>query len=327
MSTNIVILDGYTTNPGDNPWEPLEELGELTVYDRTPEDRQVILERAAGAEVLLSNKTPLEAEVLKELPQLEFICMLATGYDVVDVEAAAELGVPVANVPEYASASVAEHTFALLLELTRHVGAHDEAVRRGEWTECADFTFWNHPVTELKDKTLGVVGWGHIGQRVGEIAHGFGMDVLATTGSWKPSPKWEPFEWVEAEELFERADVVSLHCPLTEATRRLADAEMIGRMKEGAFFLNTARGELVDEEALAEALDEGRLGGVAVDVVADEPIQPEHPLLEVEGDNCIITPHNAWTSLEARRRLLESAAENVAAYLEGEPINLINEVK
>lgn len=316
----IVILDGYTTNPGDNPWDPIREFGNLEVYDRTPEGE--ILQRARGAEILLTNKTPLRRDVLEQLDDLGFIALLATGYDVVDVDYARDRGIPVSNVPEYGAQSVAEHAIALLLELAHKVGMHHRAVQRGEWCESPDFTFWNESLTELGGKTMGIVGYGDIGARVGRIASAFGMRVLASTHSSKPNPDYGPFERVDNDELFRRSDVVSLHCPLTDTTRDLIDASRLDEMKDSAFLVNTARGELVVEEDLVEALESGEIAGAAVDVVSKEPMEPDNPLLD--APRCVITPHNAWTSIEARRRLMNTTAENIEAYLAGEPINLVN---
>lgn len=316
----IVVLDGYTTNPGDQTWEPLREFGSLEVYDRTPRER--ILERCRGAEILLTNKTPLRRGVLEQLQAVEFIGLLATGYDNVDVDFADELGVPVSNVPEYGTESVAEHTVGLILEASHRIGEHDRAVRRGEWFDCPDFTFWNGPIVELAGSVLGIVGFGRIGRRVGRIGSALGMDVLASTGDSVPEPEFEPFEHVENDELFERADVVSLHCPLTDETVELVDEETLRRMKELAFLVNTARGELVDESALAAALRTGEIARAAVDVVSREPIEPDNPLLD--APDCIVTPHNAWTSHAARGRLIETTADNIRAYLEGDPIHVVS---
>lgn len=319
---DIVVLDGETINPGDNPWRPVREHGDLEVYARTPDDE--IVDRARGAEIVLTNKTPLTEEIFEELPDLEFVSELATGFDNVDVEAAAERGIPVSNVPAYSTASVAEHAIGLLLELTHGIGLHDRAVDDGEWENSPDFTFWKRSLTELDGKTIGIVGWGRIGRRVGRAAHAFGMEVLGSTHASSPSPDLERFERVDNDALFRRADVVSLHCPLTAETRRLVDAERLAAMNDSAYLLNTARGELVDEAALAEALAAGEIAGAAVDVVSEEPIASDNPLLE--APNCVITPHIAWTSLEARRRLMETTAANIEAFLAGEPQNVVNGV-
>jgi glycerate dehydrogenase len=316
----IVVLDGYTLNPGDNPWDELARLGELAVYDRTPPDR--IVERAGGAQIVLTNKTPLGATTLAALPELRFIGVLATGYNVVDVGAARARGIAVANVPEYGTDSVAQHTFALLLELAHHVGAHDAAVKAGEWSRSADFCFWKSPPVELAGLTMGIVGFGRIGRRVGELAHAFGMKVLAHSPSRQGAPPYEGFAWSEIPELFERSDVVTLHCPLTADNAKLVSHGLLARMKPSAYLINTARGPLVDEAALADALAAGSIAGAGVDVVSTEPMAADNPLLA--APRCLITPHMAWGSLAARRRLMASTVRNVEAFLAGRPINLVN---
>ncbi len=316
----IVVLDGKTLNPGDNPWEAVERLGELTVYDRTASDE--ILQRAAGAEVLLTNKTPLSGEMLEQLGDLGFISVLATGYNVVDVEAAGRRGVVVSNVPIYATDSVAQFTFAMLLELAHHVGSHDEAVKAGRWTDSPDFCFWDSPLVELAGRKMGIVGFGRIGRRVGELAHAFGMEVLAADVNQANPPEYEPFQWVEVEELFAAADVVSLHCPQTADNVGMVNRELLGRMKPNAFLINNSRGGLIVEADLAESLDAGRIAGAALDVVSTEPISPDNPLLSAK--NCLITPHIAWAALAARQRLMQTTAENIAAFTAGKPINVVS---
>jgi glycerate dehydrogenase len=319
--TRIVVLDGYTLNPGDNPWGPLEAIGELTVYDRSPDD--LIVERAEPADIVLTNKTELGRAVLERLPNLRGIGVLATGFNVVDVVAARELGIPVCNVPAYSTASAAQHTVALLLELTNAVGVHDHAVHQGEWAAAPDFTFWKRAAVELDGQVLGIVGYGAIGQRVAAIAASLGMLVIAAARAGVTARSTE--EGVERrtlEQLFREADVVSLHCPLTPATERLVRRERLLTMKPSALLVNTARGGLVDEVDLANALDHGVISGAALDVLSSEPPGAVNPLLRAK--NCIITPHIAWTSLAARRRLLEVTAENVRALLAGRPINVVN---
>ncbi|MCK4624015.1 MAG: D-2-hydroxyacid dehydrogenase [Phycisphaerae bacterium] len=316
----IVVLDGKTLNPGDNPWDAVEGLGQLTVYDRTSPDE--ILQRADGAEVLLTNKTPLSADTLGQLGSLRFISVLATGYNVVDVEAAGRQGVVVSNVPIYATDSVAQFTFAMLLELAHHVGAHDQAVKAGRWSESPDFCFWDSPLVELTGKKMGIVGFGRIGRRVGELAHAFGMEVLAADVNQANPPEYEPFQWVEVEELFEAADVVSLHCPQTAENVGIVNSELLARMKSNAFLINNSRGGLIVEADLAGALEAGRIAGAALDVVSAEPISPDNPLLSAK--NCLITPHIAWATLAARRRLMQTTAENMAAFIAGKPINVVS---
>jgi len=316
----LVVLDGYTLNPGDNTWDPLRPFGSLVVYDRTPPE--LVIERARSAEIVLTNKTVLDADAIERLPNLRLVCVLATGYDVVDVAAARQRGVPVVNVPEYGTDSVAQHTFALLLELCHRVGLHDRLVHESAWARSPDFCFWRTPPLELRGLAMGIVGFGRIGQRVGEIAHAFGMRVFAAGGRRRPAPSCRDFQWLEIPELFARADVVSLHCPLTPDNARFVNRDLLARMKPTAFLLNTARGGLVDDEALAESLEAGRLAGAALDVVSEEPIRPDNPLLR--APNCILTPHMAWGSLAARRRLVEATAKNIAAFLQGRPVNVVN---
>lgn len=319
MACRIVVLDGYTLNPGDNPWDDLAQLGSLTVHDRTPPE--LVIKRASAAEIVLTNKTVLSAETMAQLPRLRFISVLATGYNVVDVAAARARGIVVSNVPEYGTDSVAQHTIALLLELCQRVGAHDADVHASRWASCPDFSFWRAAPRELAGSTMGIVGFGRIGRRVGAIAHALGMRVIAHGGNRQGPPPFEPFAWAGLDELFERSDVVSLHCPLTSENTRLVSAGRLARMKPGAFLLNTARGGLVDESALAAALSSGRIAGAAVDVVSEEPIRTTNPLLG--APNCIITPHMAWASLAARRRLMAATVENVVAFLRGAPVNVV----
>lgn len=316
----IVVLDGYTLNPGDNPWDEVAGLGELTVYDRTPEGQ--VVERAQDAEIVVTNKTPLAAATLARLPRLRFIAVLATGYNVVDTAAARRRGVPVANVPEYGTDSVAEHVFALVLELCHHVARHDRAVKDGAWSAADDFCFWTAPLVELAGKTLGIIGFGRIGRRVGEIGHAFGMSVIANDVRQVDPPGYPGFAWADVEELVAEADVVTLHCPQTAATARMVDASLLAKMKPTALFINAARGGLVVERDLADALNAGRIAGAAVDVASAEPIRPDNPLLS--APNILITPHIAWATLEARRRLMHVTAENIAAFLDGNPGNVVN---
>jgi glycerate dehydrogenase len=293
----IVVLDGYTLNPGDNPWKALAELGEV-------------------------NKVPLTAETLARLPRLRFVSVLATGYNMIDVAAARQRGVVVSNVPEYGTDSVAQHVFALLLDLCHHVGAHHDAVIGGEWVAAQDFCFWKTPPIELAGLAMGIIGFGRIGRRVGEIAHAFGMTVIAADPSARCEPEYQPFTQADIPAVFAAADVVSLHCPLTGTNARFVDRQLLGRMKPSAFFINTARGQLVDEQALADALDGGQLAGAGLDVVAVEPMRADNPLLHAH--NCVITPHMAWASLAARRRLMAATVSNVKAFLSGHAINVVD---
>lgn len=316
----IVVLDGHTTNPGDNPWDIIEALGDVTVYDRTPDDQ--ILERSAGADILITNKTPLFEETLSRLPDLKMIAVLATGVNNIGLQAAAARGVVVSNVPAYSTASVAQYTFALLLELCHHVAHHSEAVYADRWARGPYFCFWDTPQIELAGKTIGIVGFGQIGARVAAIAHAMGMNVIATTRTPKPNPGYEPFTWVSMEELFARADVVSLHCPLTEDNAGFVNQHLLERMKPTAFLLNTARGAIVNEGDLARALNTEQIAGAGLDVVSEEPIRPENPLLKAK--NCLITPHIAWATLAARKRLMQITADNIKSFIAGTPINVVN---
>lgn len=317
----IVVLDAYTMGQ-EVYWELIGEQGQLTLYDRTEPGQ--VLERAKGAQVLFTNKTVLDAETIGALPELRLICLLATGYNVVDVAAAAERGIPVCNVPGYSPASVAQHVMAVTLELFGKACRHARAVAGGRWSAQPDFCFWDAPIMELAGKTMGVVGFGAIGARVAELAHAFGMNVLAYAPRPKELPPYGPFAFARLTDLFEDADVVSLHCPLTPETENMVDAALLARMKPTAFLVNTARGQLVDEGALAAALGQGRIGGAALDVLRQEPPAADHPLLG--APNCLVTPHVAWASVEARRRLLGIAAANLRAFLAGQPQNVVNGV-
>lgn len=308
----IVILDGYAVNPGNLDWSPVARYGELTCYDRTA--RADVLSRAAGAEIVLVNKTPLDRERIEALPELRYIGVLATGFNVVDLAAARDRGIPVTNVPEYGTGAVAQYTMALMLELASRVGLHDAAVKRGAWLTCPDFCFWEAPMVELAGRTLGIVGYGRIGRAVARLAEAFGMNVLVHSRSWPDS--------VPLDELCEKSDVISLHCPLTDQNRHLFNAERIAHMKDGAWLINTARGPLVDEQALADALNGGKLGGAALDVAEVEPPRVPSPLMAAK--NCILTPHVAWAPAEARQRLIDVAGANVGAFLRGEPVNVVN---
>lgn len=314
----LVVLDSFTLDPGDNPWTALEELGTLQLFERTAPDE--VVERARGADIVLTNKTALSAQTLRALPGLRGVCVLATGVDVVDVPAATALAIPVCNVPAYSTASTAQHTIALLLELTNLVGKHDRAVHEGAWARSPDFSFTLAPLTELDGLLLGVVGFGAIGRRVAEVARALGMRVQASGVARPGDPPW--LSRVELDELFSTSDVVTLHCPLNEQTRGFVNAARLARMKPSALFLNAGRGPLVDEPALADALSRGVIAGAALDVLSEEPPPATHPLLS--APRCVITPHNAWSSLAARRRAMQIAAENVRGLLRGAPQNVVN---
>jgi glycerate dehydrogenase len=316
----IVILDGYTINPGDNPWDAVSAMGNCTVYDRT--SAELVLERAANAEAILTSKVKLDAKLLEKLPRLKFISLLATGYNNVDVEAAGRLGIAVSNVPAYSTDSVAQTAFALLLELATHVGLHDQAVKNGEWVRSPDHSFWKTPILELSGLTLGIVGFGAIGQAVARIGQAFGMKIMAYTPRPPAAARFPEVGFVSMDELFSKADVVSLNCPQTADNGGFINAALLGRMKRTAFLINVARGGLVNEADLAAALEAGLIAGAGLDVVAVEPMQADNPLLK--APNCIFTPHIAWASLAARQRLTTIVAANLAGYLAGNPINLVN---
>jgi len=306
----IVILDGFTENPGDLSWDGFAALGELTVYDHTPADE--IISRIGDAEIVITNKTPITAQTFGACPQIRYVGVLATGYNVVDVQSARERGIVVANVPTYGTAAVAQHTFALLLELCHHVGAHNVAVWQGCLTYGRDFCCGDYPLRELGGKTMGVIGYGRIGRAVADIGRAFGMNVLACSAHGGEGT-------VPMEDVLTQSDVISLHCPLTQDNEKLINRVTISRMKDGVIIINTARGQLIDEEALREALLSGKVSGAAVDVASVEPIRADNPLLGL--DNCIVTPHIAWAPKESRQRLMDVAVSNLASFLKGEPAN------
>jgi glycerate dehydrogenase len=315
----IVILDGYTANPGDLSWGSLKELGEVTVYERTR--REEIAGRAADADIVLTNKVVMDREMMALLPRLKYIGVLATGYNVVDIEAARERDIIVTNVPAYSTESVAQTVFAHLLTVTNRTEHYAQQNRLGRWAENRDFCYWDTELTELAGKTMGIVGLGHIGRRVAEIALAFGMQVKAMT-SKKAEELPAGIQKAELQSLLATSDVVSLHCPLTEGTRHLIHRETIRLMKPSAILINTGRGPLVDDEALAEALNEGRLRAYCADVVTEEPPKADHPLLH--APNAFITPHIAWATVEARKRLLQTAIGNVEAFINGHPVNVVS---
>lgn len=313
----IVVLDGYTLNPGDLSWAALEELGGCQVYDRTEPEQTV--GRAAGAEVVLTNKTMLDREVIESLPDLKYIGVLATGYNVVDLEAARQRGIAVTNVPGYATAAVAQFTFALLLELAHRAGRHSWTARGGKWTQCPDFCYWDTAQIELDSLTLGLVGFGRIGQATGQLAMAFGMKVVACDPA-EPPNNW--IRYVELETVLRDSDVVSLHCPLTGENKGLINAERLSLMKRTAFLINTARGPLVNERDLADALNSGVIAGAALDTLTAEPPAADNPLLTAK--NCIITPHMAWAARASRQRLMNAAVENLRAFVGGKPRNVVS---
>jgi glycerate dehydrogenase len=315
----IVVLDGYCLNPGDLSWESLRTVGDLEVYDRTAEDQ--VVPRASGAHLVLTNKAPLSAATLAQLPDLKYIGVLATGYNIVDVAAAKARGVVVCNIPTYGTASVAQFAFALLLELCHHVGAHSEAVRQGEWSRNADWSFWRFPLVELAGKTMGIIGLGRIGRQTAAIAHALGMRVVAHDSIQTHPPDHPGFAWLPVDRLLAESDVVSLHCPLTPENKGLIDRRRLAGMKKTALLLNTSRGPLVVDQDLADALNEGIIAGAGLDVLSVEPPPETNPLLRAR--NCIVTPHIAWATLEARERLLGIAVENVRAFLAGRPQNAV----
>ncbi len=315
----IVVLDGYTLNPGDLSWEVLKSLGDCTIHDRTaPGD---VVARAAGADILLTNKTVLSRETLGQLPDLKFISVMATGFNIVDSAAARERGIPVSNVPAYGTRSVAQMTMALLLELAQRAGHHSATTREGRWFACPDYCYWDYPLVELDGLAFGVVGYGRIGQAAAELAAAFGMKILAHTRT-RPAVSGGAVEFVSLERLFRESDVVSLHCPLTSDTKNVVNATSLSWMKPSAFLLNTSRGGLVDEAALAEALNSGRIAAAAVDVVSVEPPVPGNPLFTAR--NCVITPHIAWASRSARGRLLQATVDNLRSFLSGTARNVVN---
>jgi len=317
----IVVLDGYTLNPHDLSWEGLHALGECTIYDRT--DPRLTFERARNAEIVLTNKTVLSADTIARLQRLRYIGVLATGYNVVDVAAAARRGIPVANVPAYGADSVVQMTFAHLLNITHRVAHHARTVRDGRWTACPDFCYWDYPLLELAHLTMGIIGFGRIGRAVAKAALAFGMKVIACDVA-PISDIPDGCEMVALDDVFRRCDVLTLHCPLTPRTERLVNARRLALMKPTAIILNTSRGPLIDEPAMAEALNAGRIAAVGLDVLTEEPPPADNPLLT--APNCFITPHIAWASRAARRRLLDTAVENVRAFLAGTPKNVVNSV-
>ncbi|TYA65956.1 D-2-hydroxyacid dehydrogenase [Seonamhaeicola marinus] len=318
----IVVLDGYTLNPGDLSWEAISNYGDLKVFERTAYNTADIIKAIGDAQIIYTNKTPLTKEVLENVPWVKFIGVLATGYNVVDVKVAKELGITVTNVPAYSTTSVAQFTMALLLEMCHNVGDHSQAVHNGDWVTSPDFCFWNSPLTELEGKTLGLIGFGQIGQATAKVAQAFGLNILVSSRTKRAEFESDSLKFVALDELFSKSDIISLHCPLFDSTKGIINTTNITKMKDGVKIINTARGGLVVEEDLAKALDSGKVSGAAVDVVSQEPMQKNNPLLKAK--NCIITPHIAWAPKEARERLMNTTVKNLEAYLNGKPINVVN---
>lgn len=315
----IVLLDAHTANPGDLTWAPLEAIAPCEVHPRTP--AAAIVARCADAEIVITNKAPLTRETISQLPKLRYIGVTATGTNVVDLAAARDCGIVVTNVPAYGTPAVAQHVFALILELTHHTGHHAQTVREGRWSACPDFSYWDHPLVELGGRTLGIIGFGDIGRAVARIGLAFDMNVLASRRTWNDPPP-DGVTPATSDEIFSRSDVVTLHCPLTDDTARLVNDRTLALMKPSAFLINTGRGPLVDEDALARALDEGRLAGAGLDVLSIEPPPPHNPLLRAR--NCLVTPHLGWATREARRRLIDAVAANLRAFLDGRSVNVVN---
>lgn len=312
----IVVLDGYTLNPGDLSWDGFKELGETVVYERTAPEQ--ILNRAKDAEIVITNKTPITKETIDLLPKMQYIGVLATGYNVIDIDAAREKGIVVCNIPAYGTQAVAQMTFALLLALCNKVEMHNDAVKKGVWSASKDFCFCVDTLTELAGKTMGIIGFGRIGAQVAALADAFGMEVVYNSNSRKNTK----YRWMERDELFRTADVVSLHCPLVAATQGLINKQTLEKMKKTAFLINTSRGQVIVEKDLADALNQGKIAGAALDVLSQEPPAADNPLLTAK--NCIITPHIAWAAKETRARLMDIAVENLKAWMDGKPVNCVN---
>lgn len=316
----LVVLDGYTLNPGDLSWDGMKQFGDLEVHERTPESK--ILERCKDAEIIFTNKTPLKEQVLDQLPALKYIGVLATGYNVVDVDFAKKRGIMVANVPGYGTASVVQMTFALLLELCQHVQSHSDSVFNGEWSKSLDFCYWKHPLVELEGKTMGIIGFGRIGQKVADVAGAFGMNIIGQSRHQSDQSHRKDFRWAELDELLKESDVVSIHCPLFPETQGMINRDTLKLMKSSAFFLNTSRGPLMVDQDLADALNAGVIAGAGIDVLSVEPPAEDNPLFKAK--NCLITPHIAWATKEARTRLMGIAENNLSSFLNGNPINIVN---
>jgi len=321
LDMKMVMLDGYTVNPGDLSWEPLQQFGELIVYDRTPDDDAEIARRIGDAEIVILNKTPLSRAAMDVCPNLKFVTVLATGYNIVDCEAAREKGVIVANVPSYGTQSVSQFAFALLLEICHHVAHHDRAVHDGRWSSNPDWCFWDYPLIELAGKTMGIIGFGRIGQSTGKIAKAFGMNVLAHSRSVRPGAE-EIAPYVDLDTLLAQSDVVVLHCPLSPETSGIINKETIAKMKDGVIIINNSRGQLIVEQDLADALNSGKVSAAGLDVLSSEPVKAGNPLLTAR--NCLITPHISWAPKEARQRIIDATCENIQAFVCGSAIHVVN---
>lgn len=320
-----VVLDGYTLNPGDLDWSPLQTLVDVDLYDRTTysyDEIDLVIERAKDADVILTNKTPISKKAIENLPKLKYIGMLSTGFDVIDVKVAKERNILVTNIPSYGTDTVSQFAIGLLLEICHHIGSHNDLVKSGKWTNNEDWCFWKYPLIELSGKTMGIIGYGRIGQATGRIAQAFGMKVVAYDQYQNKELENENMRYVDLDELYKRADVITLHCPLTEENRCIINKESISKMKDGVIILNNSRGPLIHERDLADALNSDKVGGAALDVVSTEPIKEDNPLLTAK--NCIITPHISWATKEARQRLFNTVVENLQNFLEGNPTNVIN---
>lgn len=316
----IVVLDGYTLNPGDLSWEGLHALGDLEIYDRSAEAE--IIPRAKGAAVILTNKVPIRKETIEALPDLKYIGVLATGYNIIDIETAKANGIIVTNVPGYGTASVAQMSFALILELCLHVQRHSDSVHAGRWATSPDFSFWDYPLIELSGKTMGIIGFGTIGEKTGDLATAFGMNLMGHSRTQRDMSHRKNFRWASLEELTAESDIISIHCPLTPETQGLINMEILKRMKASAFLINTSRGPIIVEEDLARALNTGVIAGAGIDVLSLEPPRADNPLFGAK--NCLITPHIAWATKEARLRLLNTVISNLGSYISGDEVNVVN---
>ena len=317
---NIVILDGYALNPGDLSWDGFRAAGDLTVYDRTASDK--VIERSLNAEILITNKILMDEDTFRQLPSLKYVGVLATGYNIIDTGSAKRHGIVVTNIPAYGTDAVAQMTFALLLELCHHVQRHSDSVMAGKWSAAEDFCYWDYPLIELTGKTMGIIGFGNIGQRVAAIAGSFGMNILAYDIKPSGRPESENFKWADPEKIWAASDVISIHCPLFPETKGLINKDSLSKMKKTAFLINTSRGPIVADEDLAEALNNGTIAGAGLDVLTDEPPSADNPLLKAK--NCIITPHIAWATKAARDRLMSIAVNNLTEFLAGNPVNVVN---